>query len=286
LGADAILDTETEAELARALNASPRTDSRAERVARLSRHFLGRPYLLDPAGEGASGLVDRDPILPLASFDCQTYVETVLALARSATAQQTATELVALRYRDSRIEFESRLHFPDSDWLPHNLARGLLRDVSAQVAGDYGLQLARTRITRAAWLRALPNNPTQARNEYLRGAVPARVELERLARAANDAWGEVHYIGKAALRDPAVLARIPAGAVLAIVRPQTSLHGRVGSRQNVSHLGFAIYTDAGLVYRHASSARRRAVIDVSLVEYLARMSTTRTFAGIAVYAID
>jgi hypothetical protein len=266
-----------------ALVQSVNGDSFIARVESASAMFLGKPYVLDPAGEGANGTVDRDPVIRVDAFDCQTYVETVLALARAADGRSAAEELLAIRYRHSPPSFGDRLHFPETDWIPVNTERRVIRDITAEVAGGVSLAVAKTRITRAAWLRAVPNNPTQARNEFLRANASATAELESLAARATDAVVEVHYLPKSALADPAVVARIPHGAIVMIVRPMTSLFGKVGSTQSISHMGFAMRTDGALNYRHASSTRRKAVVDRPMSEYIAAMNQTRSFAGIVTF---
>ncbi len=269
------------------LRATPPGAPLATRLEIVSARLLGARYLLDPAGEGDQGTIDRDPLLPLDRFDCQTYVETVLALALAKTTESVVPTLVALRYRDAKTDFGARLHFPDIDWIPENERRGVIRNITALVAGSHALATARTTITRAAWLRALPNNPTQARNAFLRDSPGALAELERLARAARSESAAIEYIPKAALGDTELLARIPSGALVFIIRPMSSMFGNVGSRQNVAHVGFAIRTREGLMYRHASSTRRMAVVDRPMTEYLAAMGRTKTFAGIAVFeALD
>lgn len=268
------------------LSSIPNDAPIAERVVHLSTAFLGVPYVLDPAGEGPDGSVDRDPQMPLDRMDCQTFVETVLALARARRADAVWDELRAIRYRDGEVSFERRHHFPEVDWLPANLARGVLRAISADVAGEYGAALASASITRPTWLRLLPHNPTQARNDYLRWSSVARSHLEQLASVATTETGTIRFVAKQALANAEVIARIPEGAILLVVRPRSSMFGRVGSVQNVSHMGFAVRTAAGLVYRHASATRRRAVIDRSLSEYLEAMGKTKTFAGMAVYAVQ
>lgn len=255
-----------------------------DRIVRISEALLGLPYVLDPAGEGPDGLVDRDPEMPLDRMDCQTFVETVLALARARSGDEVWPELRAIRYRDGIVSFDRRHHFPEVDWIPANVARGVLQDVSDDVAGTHALATASARITRAAWFLALPGNPTQARNAFLRSSPKARAELARLARDAESTTGTIRYLDKSALADAAVLERVPHGAVVLIVRPHTSLFGKVGSVQSVSHMGFAVRTAAGLVYRHASATKRRSVIDRPLTEYLAAMGKTKTFAGVAVFA--
>jgi hypothetical protein len=258
-------------------------DSFVARIESASAVFLGKPYVLDPAGEGASGTIDRDPPFRVDVFDCQTYVETVLALARATEGRSAATQLLALRYRSLPPSFGGRLHFPEVDWIPINSERQVIRDITADVAGNASLAVAKTRITRAAWMRALPNNPTQARNEFLRSNASATAELESLAAQATDALVDVRYLPKSALSDPSVMQRIPNGSIVMIVRPMTSLFGKVGSRQSISHMGFAMRTDRGLQYRHASSTRRKAVVDRPMGEYIAAMNQTRSFAGIMIF---
>jgi hypothetical protein len=257
----------------------------AARIEAISRRYLGVRYQLDPLGEGPGAPIDPDPLLRYDRFDCQTYVETVLALARSAAPQDLLPELAAWRYRGGQVEFGARNHFPDADWIPNNIARGALVELTDRVAGNYPVLEARARITRGAWLRSLAHNPTQARNIQLRTSHAARGRLAELARSATDTEASVRYLPREALADAAVLARIPSGAIVFIVRPATSMFGRVGSVQNISHLGFAIREGERLLYRHASSGRARAVVDESLATYLARMAKSRSFAGIAVYGV-
>jgi hypothetical protein len=138
-----------------------------ERIEAISAKYLGSPYLLDPLGEGAGAAIDRDPLIRFDAFDCQTFVETVIAEARGGTARQIADEMRAIRYQDGVVDFGKRNHFPDADWIPHNVALGILVDVSAKIAGDWPLKVARTHINRRAWLASIADNPTQQHNEFL-----------------------------------------------------------------------------------------------------------------------
>lgn len=257
----------------------------AIRIQSVSAKYLGAPYLLDPLGEGPQGAIDRDPLVRFDRFDCQTFVETVLAQARSATPAEFAAELRALRYRDGNVDFASRNHFPDVDWIPNNVARGVLVELTGEVAGKHELAVARAMITRQAWFLSLADNPTQVRNSYLRSHPAAQAELRAIAARAHDEEGVVRYIPKQALHDPAVLARIPSASIVFVVRPHMSMFGAVGSVQNIAHFGFAIRDGARLLYRHASSTRAHAVIDVPLAQYIEHASKTHSFAGIAVYGV-
>jgi Protein of unknown function (DUF1460) len=157
-------------------------ESMATRIEAISAQYLGAPYLLDPLGEGAGAAIDRDPIIRFDAFDCQTFVETVIAEARGSTAPEIEDEMRAMRYQDGVVDFGKRNHFPDADWIPHNVARGILADVSAQVAGNWPLKVARTHITRQAWLASIADNPTQQHNEYLKTHAEARAALKKRAR--------------------------------------------------------------------------------------------------------
>jgi hypothetical protein len=257
----------------------------ALRIERLSAILLGRPYRLDPLGEGADGAIDPDPLWSLDFFDCLSLVETVLALARSLTATQFVSELQSIRYRGGEPQFGARNHFMEADWLPQNLARGVLRDVTGSLPAPQAI--AAGVVTRRQWLEKLRTNPLQSHNGRLRQSPAAQAELRQLAARAPES--EVVSLGYARLRElaatdlAATVAAIPHAAVLLIVRPNTSLFGPVGAVTQISHLGFVLQWPGGALFRHASSSRHRGgVIDVPLAAYLGEMQRTRSFTGIKV----
>ena len=43
-------------------------------------YFKGKPYVLGSLGEGKAAIFDKNPIYRTDTFDCETYVSTVLAL--------------------------------------------------------------------------------------------------------------------------------------------------------------------------------------------------------------
>ncbi len=90
--------------------------------------LAGAPYLANPLGGGP-----RQPerlVLRLDAFDCVTFVESCLALARSRHPDGFRAELVATRYRGGRVTWPDRLHY-FSDWLAWNQRRGALRLLGA-----------------------------------------------------------------------------------------------------------------------------------------------------------
>lgn len=92
----------------------------ADRLEAASRALLGRPYMLGQLGEGDSGLGDAKPRLRLDGFDCVTYLETSLMLAVSADTSRFLATMDSIRYLHGKVEWKSRNHFFEGEWLPRN----------------------------------------------------------------------------------------------------------------------------------------------------------------------
>jgi N-acetylmuramoyl-L-alanine amidase-like protein len=103
------------------------TSNLGERMKRISAHFLGRPYFTNPLEGGP-----RAPEIFKASlegFDCVTYLETVLALARSHAINEFTDELREMRYENGQIDFYHRNHYM-VDWVTNNQERGIIKDIT------------------------------------------------------------------------------------------------------------------------------------------------------------
>jgi hypothetical protein len=98
-----------------------------ERIERISARFLGRPYFESPL-EGGPHSPEVFKI-SLAGFDCVTYIETVLALARSRAIDEFIVEMREIRYANGHIDFYHRNHYM-LDWAVNNEARGVIRDIT------------------------------------------------------------------------------------------------------------------------------------------------------------
>jgi len=99
--------------------------SAGDRIEVLSRQFLGLPYTINPLIGSAN-----DPEIFVTSFkgfDCVTYVETVLALARAANPDDFVDELRKIRYQDGRIDYSRRNHYMTS-WIRNNARAGAVRE--------------------------------------------------------------------------------------------------------------------------------------------------------------
>ena len=104
------------------------------RVAALGRWFVGAPYT-----PGTLELRPERLVVNLREFDCVTYVEAMIAVARvldgDPTFDRFLEELRRIRYRDGRIEgYASRLHY-FSEWIRDNEEKGIVRDVTRELGG-------------------------------------------------------------------------------------------------------------------------------------------------------
>lgn len=138
----------------------------AETTINIGKQFLRKPYV--------AHTLDTNPgeqlVVNLHEFDCTTYLETVLALSLAANDladKQDSTlfdqafhkYLTKLRYRDGRIDgYASRLHY-FSDWLRDNERKGLLSDVTRELAGSLTVAKPVSYMTTATYKYPHLNNP-------------------------------------------------------------------------------------------------------------------------------
>ena len=101
--------------------------SAGSRIDLFSRHFLGRPYKPNPL----IGSADTAEVFTASinGFDCVTYIETVLALARASNADDFTEWLRKIRYERGRIQWERRNHYMTL-WIRNNVREGIIRPVS------------------------------------------------------------------------------------------------------------------------------------------------------------
>jgi hypothetical protein len=99
----------------------------AGRVEILSRHFLGYPYKSNPL----IGSADTAEVfsVSLDHFDCVTYLETILALARASDVDEFTACLRQIRYEHGRIRWELRHHYMTA-WIRTNIREGIIAPIS------------------------------------------------------------------------------------------------------------------------------------------------------------
>jgi hypothetical protein len=107
-----------------------------EIVAAIGESFIGTPYVAHSLEtEGKEHLV-----VNLRGFDCLTFVENALALARcvrsgTTTFAQFRTQLTHIRYSSGMINgYPSRLHY-FTDWMTDNARKKVIRDITVEAGG-------------------------------------------------------------------------------------------------------------------------------------------------------
>ena len=101
--------------------------SAASRIDVLSRHFLGHSYQPNTL----IGSADTVEVFTasLDGFDCVTYIETIVALARASNVDDFTEWLRKIRYERGRIQWDRRNHYMTL-WIRNNVREGIIRPVS------------------------------------------------------------------------------------------------------------------------------------------------------------
>ena len=129
--AAATAGADTEVDTAWLLGDAPEDALRA-RIVEMSGRLIGTPYVHSPLGEGEG--IDPDPTLRFDAVDCLTFVEETLALSMAQEPTGVRRLLDQLRYADHRA-WEERNHLMEAQWLPNNVKKGFLRDVTRDFGG-------------------------------------------------------------------------------------------------------------------------------------------------------
>jgi hypothetical protein len=228
-----------------------------ELVVETGKRFLGAPY--EPVTLEREG--PEELVVNLRAFDCVTFVENAIALARLIRAGKTgfADYLAALqriRYRHGRLDgYASRLHY-FTDWLYDNDRKRIVRDVTRSIGG--------------VPFRKAFHHLTDRREDHAALKDPATFRRLRLVEAACSRRPHF-YIPKADLAGTE--SRIAGGNIIAITTDEKGI--------DVSHAGLAVRLGEEICLLHASSAAGKVVLSEGpLKSYVtARRSRTGIIVG-------
>jgi hypothetical protein len=265
---------------------SNKENSLQQRIELASVALLGAPYQAGALGEGQIGEYDQNPLYRFDHFDCETYVDTVMALALATNFLDFKKKINQIRYKQAQVDFFKRNHFPSLDWIPNNKKNGNIRELSYFIAGQK-TKIATTLINRCSWYQHLgidriqiPFLSIQEKKNYLDGLKKRGREL------ANSEKASIAYIPVTdILNNPPLIKRIPTGSLVFLVGHDNYLNYRIGTSMNVLHMGFAIW-DNGQLYLRMASSRAGRVLDVRLQDYLKTYLALDTLKGISVWAIE
>lgn len=231
-----------------------------ERLSLATEPFLGTPYAISPLGEGEG--VDPDPRLRWDQADCLTFIETAMALAAAPSFDALVPLLDDVRYAEVPPSFLNRNHFVEAQWLPNNLLKGWIRDVSAEVAPG------RTRVVEKEY------SPERWTSRKKLGDMPLR--LEEIPRGRF----KLSMVPLDVARER--MSAIPSGTLLFVVRKDFYTQPT-----RVTHVGIVLEKKGRLVLRHASKAPYHRVVDEPLADFFARNARYDKWPveGVALYEI-
>ncbi len=211
-----------------------------ERMAAISKPLLDLDYGLDKNGEGIAP--DEDPPARYDIFDCVTFLEEILGLAMAADPLSAPMVRNALRYEDGVVDYTRRNHIWLQQWIPNNIAAGLVEDITSKVGQTH---LVRKKITMRIWERWRGSRHFQMDLKLLPVGSFSLPVLSLDAAQAN-------------------LSRIPDGAIVVVVRKPRAHRPII-----VSHVGFVLPREGGpTMMRHATKLGGGRVRDHDLRWYL------------------
>jgi hypothetical protein len=229
------------------------------KVAEVSALFLGMPYQVSPLGEGAGNPPDEDPRWSFSAADCQTFIEEAMALAVSRSFDAFKVHLDAIRYAAGKPSFDTRDHFPEAQWVPRNVAKGYVDEITASIGGA-AVKTYTKRIEPGRFSRVVDGHP---------------LPLEAFPSGAFT-FPYIPYDRAAALID-----KVPGGAIVHIVRVDSPRKAYM-----TSHQGVVVVKKEGKrerrYIRHASRHFGGKVGDMTLSSYLATLEKYETWPALGI----
>ena len=234
-------------------------EATGERIIAIANEFIGEKYVASTLEQG----IEEPLFISCTELDCTTFVELVLAIAKSADENSykftdVCRNLETIRYRNGKNKgYTSRLHYI-SWWITDSAKTGIIEEVTPQISSQTQLLNLKFMSTHPSSYPLLAENP-----EFVN-----EIELQEIPYRGV----EVNYIPKDKLSKEGG-ENIKTGDIVAIT---TSIPGL-----DVTHIGFAYYNEGILCLLHASSGKGEVVKDrLPLRDYLAK---NKRHTGIRVF---
>ncbi|MBL7714201.1 MAG: DUF1460 domain-containing protein [Bdellovibrionales bacterium] len=259
----------------------------------LTSQWLGLPYGIGPLGEGDGGNYDQDPLYRFDQFDCVTFVETAIASVTTTDFAAFEKKMNQIRYENGKVDFVSRNHFSEVDWLPNNLQNGTLYEVigQAEKKASKPFPYAVATIDKKNWyakmtlatlkVAGLTDRQKRKRLKDLQSEgkkMPA--EVSRLPYIPTE-----EFFGTDGSFKSDVIDGLPNVMVLSVIRPGWDLKAAIGTEMNISHQGFLLKMGSKWVVRHATNDSRNRVVEDSLEDFLKKFIGSPTIRGIHIVGV-
>lgn len=251
-----------------------------------SRLFVGLPYGEGgPLGEGENGRYDQDPLYRFDTFDCTTFVETIVSLALTSNVDQFETMMDKIRYENGEVDYLKRNHFPSLQWIPFNVQNGLLSEINDVVLPRNEQKLAEAVINLPGWLKKIKLEEIRVPMASVEQKQFLLEELRALSVNYSPVVARLMYLPISTLLSrPELLKKIPHATIVNFVRPNWDLTDIIGTHMNVSHQGFIFRKKEGIFLRHASTTGK--VKEDLLLDYLKKLENHPTLKGIHLMSVN
>ena len=261
-------------------------ESVESRIDGFSKSFMEIPYdPSGPLGEGEQGRYDQDPLYRFDAFDCTTFVETVVSLARSQDVDSFENNMDIIRYENGEVDYLTRNHFPSLQWVPNNIKNGVLKEINHLVLQASETKMAEAVINLPGWLKKIKIEEIKVPLATMSERQNLLEELRALAPQYSPIIAKIEYLPiSTLLARPLVLKKIPNAAIVNFVRPNWDLTDVAGTHMNVSHQGLIFQKKDGTYLRHASTTGK--VMEVVLLEYFKKFENHPTLKGIHLMQVN
>ena len=231
------------AEIERLLTGAAGKTDLGGRLEHLSALFLGCPYIEGSLGGGPH--LPEEFRVSLSAFDCVTLVETVLALALSATTEEFIKVIRRIRYKDGEVDWFRRNHYM-VDWAQNNEAQEFVRNLTSS-------PLAMVKTCSLDLIEGLPAKSASFSYFPQNGSVdcPVCAGCDLPGPRTAD-WTVYGTSGE-------VVELFETGDLMLFVSSKETL--------DVFHVGFLIENAGGWMLRHATRTAG-AVVDQELAEFI------------------
>lgn len=138
---------------AKIITSAAKIENSGERIAYISKQFLGTPYEADTLIGGPNK--PEQLVIDLDNVDCFTFLDYVEAMRLSDVPDDFVPNLKRVRYFDGDVEYVKRRHF-FTDWVSgdHNT----VRDVTPELPGAVTVEKYINRKSNSSnWLKSVPN---------------------------------------------------------------------------------------------------------------------------------
>ena len=251
-----------------------------EKIIHWSERFIGLPYGVGgPLGEGVNGLFDQDPLYRFDTFDCTTYIETVISLARAQNRYEFEETILQIRYKNAQPSYVTRNHISSLSWIPENIHAGFFLDVTNIYPSEFK-QMSVANIDYPNWLRSHKPNSLKVPHASPEEKLLLLEKLKDLSQDFHPQDVEIEFLSiKDILGNWDEFDRVTENLLIAnIVRPNWNLRDLIGTNLHISHQGFIIRKEGTLYFTHASTTGM--VKQEALKQYLEKYKDSETVKGL------